>query len=185
VPRPDPTLVSRRRLLAFGASALLGTPAVAGSGPYARRALFDQGGAEQSLAEVAAKKTLIVVVMKGHYCPVCRAQLARLQELRQPLEQLGTVCCGLNADPVAANRVISEKFGFEMPILSDPMHSVLAALGLWLEGAAHPMPAIIVYDQCGNEARRILGRDGNDRPEATLLRLVKRLHDEPPQCQVA
>lgn len=180
-----PKLLRRRSFLAWLGLPLLGSPALASPSPHARRGLYDQGGAEQSLAEVASGKTLVVVVMKGHHCAVCRAQLARLEELRERLTQLGAEVCGLNADPVEANRAISVKFGFTMPILSDPQHVVLSALGLWLDNPGHPMPAILVFDACGTEVRRFVGRDGGARPEPELLRVLEKLRAAPPQCSVA
>lgn len=170
--------------VAFGL-ALRSTPARAAAAPYPTRGLIDQGGADQSLAEVADGQTLILVVMKGHYCSVCRAQLARLQALFARLKALRARVAGINADPYEANRAVSEKYGLAMPILSDRQHAVVGPLGLWLEQAGHPMPAVVVFDRCGQETWRVVGRDSDSRPEAALLELAERLHLAPPSCTVA
>jgi peroxiredoxin len=175
----------RRAFSAFGALCLLARGALAGPSGYALRRLVSTAGGTTSLAEVAAGKTLIVVVMKGHWCPVCRAEVARLGARSARFRELGARLCALNADAPAANRAIAEKFGLAMPILSDADHAVLAALGLWREGDEHPLPAALVFDACGNEVERFLGRDATTRSEAALLDVARRLHDAPPQCSVA
>ena len=178
-------VLHRRQLLTLGSSLLLAPSAHAAASPYTEHGLIDQGGADLSLADVAEGRTLILVVMKGHYCPVCRAQLMRLQQLMPRLRELQTEIAGIDADPFEANRAISEKYGLTMSILSDREHAVIGALGLWLADAEHPMPAIVVFDRCGREVYRLLGRDPDARPEAALLELARRLHHEPPQCTVA
>jgi hypothetical protein len=72
-----------------------------------------------------------------------------------------------------------------MPILSDREHAVIGALGLWLEQAGHPAPAIVVFDACGRPSWRHVGRSGADRPEGELLRVIQQLFETPPNCQVA
>lgn len=185
VPRDASPRLPRRELLLLGAG-LLWTPAAGASvSPYTRRGLLDQNGSDRSLAEVAAGKTLVLVVMKGHYCAVCRAQLARLEAISARFQRLGARVAALNADPVEANRAIAEKYAFSMPILSDRDHAVSEGLSLWHAEAGHPMPAIVVFDACGSEVSRSVGRSVDDRPEAALIALARRLHELPPNCTVA
>jgi peroxiredoxin len=180
-----PQLLQRRELLALGAGLAWTSMSQAAPSAYTSGGLFDQGGVDLSLSKVAAGKTLALVVMKGHYCSVCRAQLARLEPLSTRFGEFGTRLAAINADPFEANRAVSEKYGFSMPVLSDRDHSVIEALGLWIPESAHPMPALVVFDACGDEAWRSVGRSADDRPEAVLLRLARRLHEQPPKCVVA
>jgi peroxiredoxin len=175
----------RRELLLLGAGLVWAPLAAASVSPYTRRGLLDQNGSDRSLAEVAAGKTLVLVVMKGHYCAVCRAQLARLEAISRRFRRLGARLAALNADPFEANRAIAEKYAFSMPILSDRDHAVSEGLRLWHAQAGHPMPAIVVFDACGSEVSRSVGRGLDDRPEAALIALVRGLHEQPPNCTVA
>jgi len=149
---------------------------------YARRVLRDQDGAETSLAEAAGGRALVIVVMKGHWCRVCSDQLARLADKQQELGALGARLVGLSADSPAAHKGMLDARGIRARVLSDAKHELLDALGLWLPSEGHPMPAIVVFDRCGDEAARWVGRQPDDRPEGTVLRLLRRLAEDRRAC---
>lgn len=149
---------------------------------YALRVLKDQEGQETSLAAEAAQRTLVVVVMKGHWCRVCIGQLQRLGQLKARLEALGAIYVGLNADAPSDNLALKKKEALECPILSDDQHQVLDKLGLWLPRAQQPLPALVVFDRCGDEAARWVGRRPGERPEGALLRLLQKLAEEKRIC---
>jgi len=149
---------------------------------YARRALRDQDDAETSLAEAASGQALVVVVMKGHWCQVCSDQLARLADKQQELSALGARHVGLNADSPAANKGMLDARGIRARVLSDAKHELLASLGLWLPSEGYPMPALLVFDRCGDEVARWTGRQPDDRPEVAVLRVLRRLAAERRGC---
>ena len=70
---------------------------------------------------------------------------------------------------VAAQRKLT------MPLLSDQSTAVLRALRLWRPRWRHPLPALVVFDRCGNEVGRLEGRGPGMRPEAALLEHLKKL----------
>lgn len=150
--------------------------------PYQRSVLVDQDDVRTSLAAAAAGHTLVVVVMKGNWCRVCIAQLERLCQLNQQLKASDARLVGLNADAPALNRRMRKDNGIDCAVLSDESHEVLAALGLWLPRAQHPLPALLVFDRCGDEVARWAGRSPADRPEPALLRIVRKLADEQRVC---
>ena len=45
------------------------------------------------------------------------------------------------------------------------------------------MPAIVVFDRCGDEAARWVGRGPEDRPENELFRELRKLLDERRVCE--
>ena len=159
------------------------SPALADTTPYQRRVLRDPDGAETSLAAAAAGQALVVVVMKGYWCRVCIAQLGRLCQRKPELVALRTSLVGLNADAPATNKRIMEEYAIECPMLSDEKHEVLAELGLWLPREGHALPGIVVFDRCGDEAARWVGRDPDDRPEDELFRVLRKLVDERRVCE--
>ena len=149
---------------------------------YTRRVLRDQDGAETSLAEAAGGRALVVVVMKGHWCQVCSDQLARLADKQQEFGALGAGLVGLNADSPAANKGMLAARSIHARVLSDAKHELLAALGLWLPSEGYPMPAIVVFDRCGDEVARWVGRQPADRPDSAVLRLLRRLSEDRRAC---
>jgi peroxiredoxin len=144
--------------------------------------LRDQDGVETSLAEAAGGHALVVVVMKGYWCRVCSDQLARLIQRQRDLTALGARVIGLNADAPSVNKRMLDDQGIEGRVLSDEKHQLLDELGLWLPSAGHPMPAIVVFDRCGDEAARWAGRQPRDRPENAVFRALRRLAEDRRAC---
>ncbi len=144
--------------------------------------LRDQDDTETSLAEAAAGHALVIVVMKGHWCRVCSDQLARLIQKQAELAALGARVVGLSADAPAANKRMLDEQGIEGRVLSDEKHEVLDALGLWSPKDGHPLPAILVFDRCGDEAARWVGRRPGDRPESAVFRVLRRLAEDRRAC---
>jgi len=123
--------------------------------------------------------------MKGHWCQVCIAQLQRLSALQTKLSRLGATVVGLNADSVKANRRVMEQMSLAYPILSDRERVVIRGLGLWSAEHEMPFPAILVFDRCGREQARRLGRAPSERPEPELLRLLRDLQQKTKTCDGA
>lgn len=157
-------------------------PATAAQAVYTRRVLRDQDGAETSLAEAAGGRALVVVVMKGHWCRVCSDQLARLIQKQQDFTALGARVVGLSADAPAVNKRMLDEQGIQARVLSDEKHQLLEELGLWLPSAGHPLPALVVFDRCGDEAARWVGRQPSDRPENAIFRVLRRLAEDRRAC---
>jgi peroxiredoxin len=124
----------------------------------------------------------VVVVMKGEWCPVCRAQLQRLSQLEPRLAELDAKLIALNADSPEANRRMRDALGIGCTVLSDAKQRVLSWLGLWQPRLQQPLPALLVFDRCGAEAARWVGRGPGDRPEAALLEVLRKLSEEKRAC---
>lgn len=180
------TMQRRLALVALGALAGSVVPSLHAAEPraaYGLSTLRDLNDAVTSLGAQARGRHLILVVMKGHWCRVCIGQLARLGALRDRLTALRSTVVGLNADSVKANRAVVAEAQLHFPILSDPGHRVIERLGLWLDDVEHPMPAIVVFDRCGSERGRLVGRaPGQALPEPELLKLLEALGKKPLPC---
>jgi len=132
------------------------------------------------LEAAAARGRLVVVVMKGSWCPVCVGQLQRFAAIEDKLHKLDARVVGLNADRPADNRVLENSLG--IPILSDPDKTVLRGLGLWRDDWKHPMPAVVVLDRCGEERGRIVGRRPGLNADDAVLKLLAEIAADPGQC---
>jgi peroxiredoxin Q/BCP len=178
--------LSRRRAL-LGAAALTVTRRARATDehPYRSETLRDHDGAKTSLARAAGGQRLVVVVIKGTWCPVCIGQLRSLGRRREELARLGTRVVGLSPDPHEKNKRTAEAHALAWPILADPRHRVIEALGLWREAWGHPLPAMLLFDRCGAERGRVEGRAPRDRAEETILRVLRALAQHPERCGVA
>ncbi len=177
--------MQRRHLLLLGLIASTrGEVALAGAPPtaYSRRGLVLPGGKTTSLAEVAGNKRLLVVAMKSVHCPVCLAQLARLEELSERLRKLGVTTVGVSHEPPAECDEARKRSQLSTPLASDEDHDVLRALELWRGDLGHAMPALVVFDRCGTERGRLVGRRPGQRPEPALFDLLSALEREPERC---
>lgn len=141
-------------------------------------------GKTTSLGSVARGKRLVVVVLKGTWCQVCVGQLQRLAKFERQLEKLDARVVGLTHESHAKAKAVARDSGLPFPILSDPKHEVLAALDLWRDEWGHPLPAIVVFDRCGDERGRMSGRRPGDQGEKSLLAFLKKLADKPESCEL-
>jgi peroxiredoxin len=148
----------------------------------ARRVLVDTRARSTSLAAQAGSGRLVVVVMKGVWCQVCADQLARFDRLQGELTRLQTRVVGLSNDSPDANALLKHSQGLSCELLADPTLSVLQELGLWRPAWGHPLPAIVVFDRCGAERGRLLGRQPGVTGEAAVLDLLEELARNPAKC---
>lgn len=149
---------------------------------YTMRALYDGAGKRTSLAEQAPGQLLVVVVIKGTWCPVCVAQLQRLSKLQRQLDARNTRVVALTSEPPAQIGAAQKRLPFKL--LNDPKHLVLQRLGLWRPRWNHAQPAIVVFDRCGKERRRVEGRAPAVRVERSLFRVLDELLREKHRCKL-
>ena len=121
-------------------------------------------------------------MMKGTWCPVCVAQLSRLDDLGDELLALEARALGLTTDGVPEAHQVVEQLTLPYDIVSDPTHEVVEQMGLWHPSAGHPMPSIVVYDSCGTERGRLEGRNALLRPERALLALLASIDPSTEPC---
>lgn len=178
-------LTRRKALVTLGASTVtLVAPALPASvDPYTLKGLRRTTEVSTTLAQEASGRRLVVVVMKGTWCPVCVRQLRRLATMRSQLEEFGVRVVGLNTDSSKKNRALREREKLPFELLSDSERRVTKALGLWIASAGHPMPAIVVFDRCGAERGRLTGRRPGQRPESALLQMLAEMKKHPAKCR--
>jgi peroxiredoxin len=132
----------------------------------------------KELRQAAGPDRLVVVVMKGTWCPVCLGQLRSFYNQRDRLEGLDTRVVGVAGD--LPDSVTLEAAYW--PILPDTDHSWLTDQGLWLGEQA--MPSLLVYDKCGVQRLRIEGRSPGDQAEDRVFEVLESLTPEIEDCPV-
>lgn len=175
-------MMKRRTLLLTGALLWPTSSALAGDAAYELEALADTRGRSTSLRRQARGQRLVVVTIKGTWCKVCIEQLTRLQKIRHALAERGARVVALSSERPKQHASAAKRYDLRMPLLSDPKRRVLRKLGLWLERPAHPMPAMVVFDRCGRERGRQLGRRPGARREKQLLAFLDELVKAPANC---
>ena len=117
-----------------------------------------------------AGQTSVVVVMKMARCSVCIEQLRTLRTA-----EIGAPIAGITHEPPQAAAVVTRATG--VPTYSHGRGIV--ALGLWRPDLGIAQPAVVVYDKCGDEAGRIVGR----RPGLDVTDQVRALVEVADQVQ--
>ena len=100
-------------------------------------------------AHPAAGRTSVVVVMKAPSCGVCATQLRALAAA-----ELGAPVVGITHGSQGAAAQVTRRTGVRT--YSHP--AGIQAMGLWLPELGIAQPAVVVFDRCGREAGRIVGR---------------------------
>ena len=142
---------------------------------YSRKKLRDHAGKATSLKAAAGGQRLVVAVLKGTWCQVCVDQLKRLSGMADSFSRLGTRVVGLTHEGHVQAAGRAKEAALSFPILSDPNHDVLGSLGLWSDKWGHPLPALMVFDSCGRLRGMLRGRRPGQRPEASLIDLLRKV----------
>ncbi len=142
---------------------------------YSLKSLRDHAGKTTSLEAAANNQRLVVAVLKGTWCQVCVDQLKRFSSMRDTFSRLGARVVGLTHEGHRKAAERAKEAALPFPILSDFNHQVLATLGLWRDKWGHPLPALLVFDSCGRLRGMLRGRRPGQRPEASLIKLLKKV----------
>ena len=65
--------------------------------------------------------------------PGCTTESCAFRDLMPNFQDLAVKVYGVSADKLAAHVKFIKKFGLNFPLLSDPDHQLLEALGVWVE----------------------------------------------------
>jgi peroxiredoxin len=95
---------------------------------------------------------VVLIFIRGGWCPYCRATLQALQEARAEVQRHGARICAISLEPQAENRELAQRLGIEFPLLSDPQGKVANLYGVLYR---LPPEAIAEYEALGID---LLGR---------------------------
>jgi peroxiredoxin Q/BCP len=94
--------------------------------------LAADNGDAVSLKELRGRKAVIFFYPKAD-TPGCTMETMDFSRLKSEFESSGTALLGVSADPVKAQAKFKAKYGFGLPLGSDPTHEMLTAYGVWVE----------------------------------------------------
>jgi peroxiredoxin len=152
-----------------------------------RKVIRDDGfvlpnGARTSLAEAGGGAPLAVVVVKGHWCPVCTDQLESLSNRLREIRRTGGAVVGLSTEDAGTNQMLMDRHELGFPILSEPSARLLEQLGFWMPKMGHPMPGLIFLDHCGDFAGSYRGRRPGTSQDALIVRTLRELSERSYTC---
>ncbi len=114
----------------------------------------------------------VVVVMKHAGCPVCLAEIAGLRALGSRLDAHLTA-----VTHEAPERAAEASLRSGVAVHSDT--GWIVDRGLFVPDRGHARPAVLIFDRCGREAGRVIGRGPGVLAAPEVLRLRDRIVEAP------
>jgi len=145
--------------------------------PAPRFALPATDGQNHCLADYCGVK-VVLVFYRGHWCGVCRQQLAALREAVETFEDAGAVVLAISAEPLERARASAVADNLPFTILSDETLAVIDRYGLRhpgepeSDGKPIARPSVFVLDRAGIVRFAHVGEDPLDRPTTRLILLA-------------
>ncbi len=122
-------------------------------------ALPDQDGKTVSISDFIDKRNLLLIFVRGDWCPGCHMMLRTYEKERKKLQEKNILVMAIGPDPVGVNREMVLKLDLEFRVLSDEGQRTAMIYGVQLnpydndfaekyeEGI--PLPASFLVDKKG------------------------------------
>ncbi|MBI3511040.1 MAG: redoxin domain-containing protein [Bacteroidetes bacterium] len=145
----------KRQLLAStmkGYKIAIGSPAPVFS-------LEDQNGEMVSLSDFANEKNLLIIFVRGDWCPGCHMMLRTYQKESERFKGKNIFVLSIGPDPVGVNREMVERLGLDFKVLADEGQKTAMKYGVQLQeydnafaekyNEGIPLPASFLVDKKG------------------------------------
>ena len=131
--------------------------------PAPEFSLLDQDGNATKLSDFKGKRDLLLIFVRGDWCPGCHMMLRTYQRESHRFKEKNILCMAIGPDPVGVNRAMVEKLGLDFKVLSDEGQIIAQTYGCRLEddenlhpvkeshkyNAGIPLPASFLVDKNG------------------------------------
>jgi peroxiredoxin Q/BCP len=121
--------------------------------------LPDQDGKMVSLSSFRGQRNLILVFVRGDWCPGCHMMLRTYQKEAEKFRSKNIFAVAIGPDPVGVNREMVEKLGLDFRVLSDEKQRTAMIYGVQLDKYDNdfaekyeegiPLPASFLVDKQG------------------------------------
>lgn len=117
--------------------------------------LSTQTGETVSDTSLLGQRYLLVLYPKDD-TPGCTTEVCGFRDQLPEFKNLGVPVYGLSADTVAKHQKFAAKFSLGFPLLSDPDHQLIEALGAWVEKSLYGrkyfgiLRSSVLVDAAGN-----------------------------------
>lgn len=121
--------------------------------------LPDQDNHPVRLSDFKGKRHLLLIFVRGDWCPGCHMMLRTYEKNREKFHQKNILVMAIGPDPVGVNRQMVEKLGLEFKVLSDEGQRTAMTYGVQLKEYSNdfaekyeegiPLPASFLVDKNG------------------------------------
>ncbi|MCS7033554.1 MAG: peroxiredoxin family protein [Phycisphaerae bacterium] len=144
--------------------------------------LIDHTGRRFRLSEELRLAPLLLVFVRGHWCPYCRRYLSKLQENHQRIRQAGARLAAISPEPPPTSAELARQLGLSFPILCDVNGVVINLFGVRNKFTAArtlmPHPAVFLIDQA--RMVRFGSIDRNFRKRTTIRTILQAIESLAP-----
>lgn len=129
------------------------------------------------LSEALRAPPVVVVFVRGHWCPYCRRYLSKLQRHLPAFAQRGATVVAISPEPPATSAALARQLGLEFDILSDADGRVIELFNVRNRFSAAmtllPHAAVFVLDAGG--VIRFRAVDRNYKRRTTMRTILNQL----------
>lgn len=125
--------------------------------------LPDQDGNTTKLSDFRGKRNLLLIFVRGDWCPGCHIMLRTYQRESKKFMEKNILVMAIGPDPVGVNRAMVEKLGLDFKVLSDDKQKIAQMYGCRLDDDENlhpvkeshkyqegiPLPASFLVDKNG------------------------------------
>lgn len=117
--------------------------------PAPEFSLPDQDGETVNLSDFKGKRDLLLIFVRGDWCPGCHMMLRTYQRESHRFKEKNILCMAIGPDPVGVNRAMVEKLGLDFKVLSDEGQKVAQMYGCRLndDENLHPVKESHKYEE--------------------------------------
>lgn len=141
---------SFKKLEAFYYAADVGKPAPSFTLP-------DENGDAVSIANFVGRRHLLLIFVRGDWCPTCHIMLRTYEKNRQKFQEKNVVIIAIGPDPIGVNKQMVKSLGLDYKLLSDEKAQAAKLYGTQLQPNAPmtnylegiPLPASFLVDTTG------------------------------------
>jgi peroxiredoxin len=95
--------------------------------------LPDQNGHPVRLSDLEGKRVVLLLFLRGDWCPACHMMLRTYEKHRELLREKNVLLLAIGPDDIGINAQMAEKMGVEFRILADRKQEVSKAYGTHLQ----------------------------------------------------
>jgi PAS domain S-box-containing protein len=127
--------------------------------PAEEFALPDQDGNTVSLSDFKGKRHLLLIFVRGDWCPGCHMMLRTYEKERAKFSSKNIMVMAIGPDPIGVNRNMVEKLGLDFKVLADAGQKTAMVYGVQLDKYDNdfaekyeegiPLPASFLIDKNG------------------------------------
>ncbi len=125
--------------------------------PAPHFSLPDQDGNTVDLLDFKEKRHLLVIFVRGDWCPSCHMKMRTYQKHSDKFMDKNVVLLAIGPDPIGVNREMARKLGIEFKVLSDEGQTTAMKYSVQLPSSVVgekykpgvPLPASFLIDKTG------------------------------------